>query len=76
MSLYVAKIEVLMMSSEWYRRIEDVIMNIEVQESTDESSVTNSKLLNDNLYPFEIQYIKRMMYLVSHSFYSITSTSS
>ena len=57
MSLYVAKIEVLMMSSEWYRRIEDVIMNIEVQEATDESSVTNSKLLNDNLYPFEIQYI-------------------
>ena len=54
---YVAKIEVLMMSSEWYRRIEDVIMNIEVQESTDESSVTNSKLLKDNLYPFEIQYI-------------------
>ena len=57
MSLYVAKIEVLMMSSEWYRRIEDVIMNIEVQESTDESSVTNSKLLKDNLYPFEIQCI-------------------
>ena len=51
MSLYVAKIEVLMLSSECYRRIEDVIMNIEVQESTDESSVTNSKLLKDNLYP-------------------------
>ena len=57
MSLYVAKMEVFMLNSLWYRRIKDVIMNIEVQAATDEPSVTNPELLKDNLYPIKIQCI-------------------
>ena len=57
MPLYVAKMVVFMLNSLWYRRIKDVIMNIEVQAATDEPSVTNPELLKDNLYPIKIQCI-------------------
>ena len=64
-SLYVAKMEVFMWNSLWYRGIKDVIMNIEVQEATDEPSVTNPKLLKDNLYPIKIQCLINDVFSIS-----------
>ena len=57
MSLHLAKMEVFMLNSLWYRRIKDIIMNIEDQAATDEPSVTNPELLKDNMYPIKIQCI-------------------